>query len=502
MKTKTKYSRTAGVLMPITMLHGPYGIGTLGAEAYQFVDFLKSAGFSAWQILPIENVGAGFSPYSGVSSFAGEPMLIDPRMLLEMGLISKGELRERSLGMSINTVDYELVMEKQQKLLRSAYSRLNDNKYLKYKPFWLDDYATYMALRQHFGKKAWYEWPNAALRNRDKDELKTACAELSSEIKFHSFVQWLFDKQWQKLKNYCAERGVAIIGDMPYYVSADSAEVWTRKELFDADDSGNVPAVGGAPPDYFMPEGQCWGNPVYNWSSMKADGYKWWIKRIEGALQRYDVIRLDHFRGFESFWRIPAASLDARDGVWKKGPGMSFFKTLKEALGDLPLIAEDLGDIDEPVEKLLEKTGFRGMSIVQFGFLGDKRHLPHRLTEHKIAYTGTHDNTTLLAWMFEMREEERNRALFYLGFNGDWTIGGPNCEINKAWIRELYSSAASLVIVPIQDLLGYGADTRTNIPGTPEGNWNFRIRAEALDEIDTAYYYALCEATERNGGVG
>ena len=483
--------------MPITMLHGPYGIGTLGSEAYEFVDFLKAAGFSAWQVLPVERVGAGFSPYSGVSSFAGEPMMIDPTMLLDMELITQKDIDERCADMNVNEVNYELVVHKQQKVLWKAYSKLEDRIYLKYKPPWLSDYTTYMAIKQHFDKKPWYQWPHAALKNRDKTELRRACAELNAEIEFHSFCQWLFDRQWKKLKAYCAKSGISVIGDMPYYVSADSAEVWTRRELFDADDNGVVPAVGGAPPDYFMSEGQCWGTPVYNWTKMKAEGYKWWINRIKGALERYDVLRLDHFRGFESFWRIPSSTGNARDGAWKKGPGMAFFKALKEELGDLPIIAEDLGDIDEPVEKLLEKTGFRGMSIVQFGFLGDKRHLPHRLSEAKIAYTGTHDNTTLLAWMYEMREEERNEALFYLGFKGDWGAGGSKSEINKAWIRELYTSAASMVIVPVQDLLGYGADTRTNIPGTPDGNWKFRIRAEALREIDTAFYRALGEATER-----
>jgi 4-alpha-glucanotransferase len=488
------------------MLHGPFGIGVLGDEAYQFVDFLKAGGFRAWQILPVERTGAGFSPYSGVSSFAGEPMLIDPRLFLDMGLISQEELIERARGMDTHSVNYELVLEKQQKLLRLAFSRIKEEPsfekpYLRYNPFWLSDYALYMVLKRRYDQKPWYEWFDADLRKRNPQALKRAAAEYSDEIEYHSFVQWIFNRQWTKLKKYCAQNEISIVGDMPFYVSADSAEVWSSRELFDADENGKVPAVGGAPPDYFTTEGQCWGNPVYNWKLMKQEGYRWWISRIEEALKRYDIMRLDHFRGFESYWSIPSETMDARDGVWKNGPRLSFFRELKRALGDVPIIAEDLGDIDEPVERLLEKSEYRGMSVLQFGFLGDTRHLPHMMTEKKIAYTGTHDNTTLLAWMHEMWQPEREKALFYLGFEGDWTKGGPNCEINKAWIRVLYLSGASLVIVPIQDLLGYGADTRTNIPGTPQGNWRFRIAEEALWQIDTGFYNALCRIAERDNSA-
>ena len=380
------YNRSSGVLLPISMLHGPYGIGVLGKEAYQFVDFLKAGGFRAWQILPVERTGGGFSPYSGISSFAGEPMLIDPRMLHEKGLISKEELYERAQGLDIHSVNYEVVVEKQQKLLRLAFSRINkqqssERPYSRYKPFWLSDYALYMVLKRRFDQKPWYEWTSPNLRVRDTQALKRAAEEHESDIEFHSFVQWIFNEQWTKLKKYCAKNGISIVGDMPFYVSKDSAEVWANRELFDADENGKVTAVGGAPPDYFMADGQCWGNPVYNWKLMKEDGYRWWISRIQEALKRYDVLRLDHFRGFESYWSIPSETMDARDGVWKNGPRMSFFRELKRALGDVPIIAEDLGVIDEPVEKLLEKSGFRGMSVLQFGFLGDTRHLPHMMTE-------------------------------------------------------------------------------------------------------------------------
>ena len=314
---------------------------------------------------------------------------------------------------------------------------------------------------------------------------------------FFRFVQWLFDLQWQKLRRHAETRGIALIGDMPIYVSDDSADVWSRREWFKADADGNFPIVGGAPPDYFNPGGQRWGNPVYNWSRLRRDGYTWWIERMQAAMARFDLIRLDHFRGFDRYWAIPADCPDGSEGTWTRGPGMALFRAMERVLGKLPIIAEDLGVIDDGVEALLQKSGFPGMRVLQFGFDGDGKHLPHQCTENTIAYTGTHDNTTLLAWMFEMDEAMRERALFYLGFNGDWTAGGMACPINQAWIRTLYQSPAPLVVIPIQDILGYGADTRTNIPGTVTGNWRFRIRSCALQEIDRAYYQALARAYDR-----
>jgi len=483
------------------MLHSPFGIGVLGVETFEFIDFLKSSGFHAWQILPVEHTGMCHSPYNCVSAFAGEPMLIDPRMLLDMELVTADELSERAADLSIDHVDYELIREKQHTLLRLAFSRLEDEPYSGFNPFWLDNYSIYMAIKDRFGDIPWFEWPDEDLRSHDEQAIDRAKEVLRDEIAFHKFVQWLFNEQWLKLKEYAAKHEVSIIGDMPIYVSGDSAEVWSRRVLFDADSDGNFKAIGGVPPDYFNPDGQLWGNPVYNWSLMKSNGYEWWINRVKAVLERYDIVRLDHFRGFESYWRIPADATSAKEGKWVKGPGMSLFKALEESLGDLPLIAEDLGDIDNDVKNLLKDSGFRGMSVLQFGFLGDETHLPHSYNKYSIAYTGTHDNTTLLAWMFELAPEDRRRALFYLGFTGEWSAGGPNCAINKAWIRILFMSTASLVIIPIQDLLGYGADARTNIPGTPEGNWRFRIRAEALRQIDSGFYAAINKAYRRDNSA-
>jgi len=498
MQSTKKYSRSAGVLLPMTMLHGPFGIGVIGAEAYDFIDFLHDAGFRAWQVLPLENTGICFSPYKCVSAFAGEPMLIDPRMLLDMGLVTQEEMSERTLGMSDGFVDYELVRAKQWTLLWAAYLRLDGKPYSKYKPFWLDDYALYMAIKHHFDYVPWFEWPDKGLRCYEKAALKKARDDLILDVEFHKFVQWLFNEQWLKLKRYAENRGISIIGDMPFYVSEDSVEVWSRRELFNADEDGNFLAVGGCPPDHFNEDGQLWGNPCYNWKLMKEDGYKWWISRLKYAIERYDLVRLDHFRGFESYWRIPAKATTARKGKWVKGPGLSIFKAMSAALGQLPVIAEDLGDIDDKVELLMKNTDFRGMHVLQFAFFGDDYHLPHNFSQYSVAYTGTHDNNTFLAWLFELQPDVRERALEYINFKGDWSVGGPNCEIIKAWVRALFMSGASLVIVPIQDLLGYGADTRTNIPGTPDGNWRFRISDGAVGQIDKGYYAALCRTFFRD----
>lgn len=502
MKIKHKYPRSSGVLLSIPMLHGPYGIGVLGEEAVEFLDFLCEAGFHAWQVLPVEHTGDSFSPYTCVSAFAGEPLLIDPRMLLEMDLITADELSWRAEGLSEDFVDYALVREKQISLLRTAFSRLTGRPYSGFRPFWLEDYSLYMALKEKFGNQPWYDWPDEGLRNHSTEAVKLAKKDMSEEMRFYRFVQWLFAEQWHSLKEQAESRGVSIIGDMPFYVSRDSVEVWSKRRQFDIDSEGEFVAVGGAPPDYFNPDGQLWGDPVYNWRLMQNNGYRWWIDRVKAALERYDIIRLDHFRGFESYWRIPANAESAKEGAWEKGPGLPLFKAMKQSLGDMPVIAEDLGDIDEDVVSLLHKTGFRGMRVLQFGFMGDELHLPHNFPEDCVAYTGTHDNTPLLDWTLGLAPEDRDRSLFYVGFEGDWTAGGPNCAINTAWIRTLFANPASLVIVPIQDLLGYGGDTRTNIPGTSDGNWRFRIRYGVLSQINAGFFTALNKVTCRTGNRG
>ena len=495
-----KYPRTSGVLLPIPMLYGPFGIGVLGDEALEFIDFLSNAGFHAWQVLPVEHTDLSFSPYACVSAFAGEPMLIDPRMLFDMGLVTEEDLSERASGVSDGRVNYELVREKQRTLLKAAFQKLDGKPYSDYKPFWLGNYALYMAIRHHYGDIPWYKWPDESLRRYDKAAIKDAKSKFADEINFYRFVQWLFYLQWQRIKEHAASRGVSIIGDMPFYVSGDSVEVWSAQNLFDSDQDGNFLAVSGTPPDYFHPDGQHWGNPIYNWKLMKKNGYKWWVKRFKAAIERYDQVRIDHFRGFDTYWRIPSDVPLASNGHWVNGPGAAFFKVIEASLGstDLPFIAEDLGRNYGNVKKLLVDTGLRGMRVIQFGFFDDEKHIPHNITEDYVAYTGTHDNNTLLAWLFSLSPEDRDRALFYVGFEGDWTVGGPNCAVIKAWIRALFTSGASLAVVPIQDLLGYGGETRTNVPGTAEGNWRFRIGRETLGQIDSAYYNALIKVTGRD----
>ena len=475
----------------------------MGIEAKEFIDFLGRAGFHSWQVLPVEHTGSCNSPYSGMSAYAGEPMLIDPRMLLEMGLITEDELHERMHDMNDTYVEYEIIREKQWKLLKTAYNRNTDKSYTIYNPFWLEEYALFISIKQHFDNEAWFNWKDAGLRSRDEKTLEEYRQKLSEEIEFNKFVQWLFNVQWKILRDYAAERKISIIGDMPIYVSADSAEVWSRLELFDGDKDGNFAAIGGVPPDYFTPDGQCWGNPIYNWELLKSENYEWWINRMKASLERYDVVRLDHFQGFKSYWRIPGDALTAKKGTWAEGPGMSLFSKLEEELGDLSLsiIAEDLGLIEKEVQEFFEESGFRGMRVMQFGFMGDEYHLPHNYPEGSAAYTGTHDNTTLISWFFDLSHEDREKALFYTGFMSDWTIGGPDSPIIKTWMRLLFSTSASLAVVPIQDLLGYGADTRINTPGTADGNWRFRIREGVLDEIDTAYYMQLHKTFQREDPV-
>ena len=495
--------RSAGVLMPLTMLPGPFGIGVLGAEARAFVDLLKDGGFSLWQMLPVEHLGESFSPYKCVSAFAGDPMLIDPRWLLSQGWVTEAELDARCVGMIDHSVNYEMVYDKQMVLLRAAFARLPErvrDEISRFQPFWLDEYALYMAIKEQYDLKPWYDWPDEELRAYDLETIERVRRGHRSMISFYRFVQWAFDAQWTALKAYAAGRGVKLVGDIPFYLSEDSAEVWSHREMFALNEKGEFLAVAGAPPDYFTPEGQRWGNPVYHWDYMERQGYRWWTQRMQTALARFDYVRMDHFRGFESYWSIPAECASATEGKWVKGPGAKLFAAMTRTLGPMPVIAEDLGVIGPEVEALLAETGFPGMKVLQFGFLGDERHLPHRYEAGEVAYTGTHDNTTLLAWMYELREEDREKALFYCGYEGDWSQGGPNCGISKAWIRLLYQSKAGTVIVPIQDLLGYGGDTRTNTPGVPEGNWRFRVSTDALAQIDKGFYRRLADMTERTGG--
>ena len=487
--------RCGGVLMHISSLPGKYAIGTLGKEARQFVDFLSECGFKMWQVLPVGPCDSYNSPYSGKSAFAGNIYFIDPETLHEKKLLTDEELSE-CVSDNIYISDYEFLRKTREIIFRKAFSRLDEkaNKsitdFSKSNP-WAEDYALFCALKKENGELPWYEWEKG-LKFREKKAISEAKKRLEKEILFHSFLQYEFFSQWNSLKEYANEKGVGIIGDMPIYLSHDSADVWANPHLFTLDEDMCIKDCAGVPPDYFCEEGQKWGNPLYNWNNLKKEDYSLWKDRIGHALKLYDAVRIDHFRAFSAYWSIPAGE-KATKGKWIKGPGMKFFRYIKSLYPDANIIAEDLGDIDDNVRKLVKSTGFPGMGVMQFAFITDDNtpHLPHNYTENTVGYTGTHDNNTILGWLWESDEKARNYALDYCNFSGDWGQGGAYSGSVRAIIRTLWQSGAAMTIVPIQDLCGFGADTAMNHPGIAEGNWQFRITEEALSSIDKEFLKKL-----------
>ena len=487
--------RCGGVLMHISSVPGNYMIGTLGKGAYDFVDFLSESGFGVWQVLPVGPCDEYNSPYSGRSAFAGNYLFIDPEILFERGLLTKDEL-DMCRSDNIYTTLYDELKETRKALFRKAFARLNDEErervtqFVKENP-WSEKYALFCALKAENGGKPWIEWEKS-LRFRKCAAIKEAEQRLSEEIFFNEFLQCEFFSQWKKLKDYANSKGIGIIGDMPLYLSHDSADVWFNPEMFLLDEDLCVKNCAGVPPDYFCSDGQKWGNPLYNWENMKKDGYSLWLSRIGHALNMYDAVRIDHFRGFSAFWSIPAEE-SAKDGHWEKGPGMDLFSRVKTTYKGAEIIAEDLGDIDEDVIKLVKETGFPGMGVMQFAFISgeDNPHLPHNYTKNTVAYTGTHDNTTILGWLWESNETARGYALDYCGFTGDWGEGGAHSAPIRSIIRTLWRSGAICTIVPVQDLCGFGGDTCMNHPGTAEGNWSFRLTNQALASIDRDFYKSL-----------
>lgn len=479
--------RKAGVLLHISSLPGPFGIGVFGEEARRFADRLAQMGFHYWQILPLGTLDSGNSPYAGDSAFAGNFLFIDPRGLAEEGLVSEADVADGLYPGSPHTVDYGFVFRAREALLRKAF-------------------ANFRAARQRFSALAeeiarfekaqrWllpYAAYAAQKNGRGGDE---------AEQQYGIFVQYLFFRQWTALKAYINKKGIRIIGDMPIYVAADSCDVRTEPELFRLDPATGEPVqTAGVPPDYFSEDGQLWGNPLYDWKEMARRGFGWWRKRIAYALQLYDVLRIDHFRGLAEYWAVPAGAETAKEGHWEDGPGMALFEALRGLYEDGALIAEDLGVFGEKVRDLLKQTGVSGMRVVQFGFDGTKGnlHLPHCYPENCIAYTGTHDNNTLLGWLWEAPAAERDFMLRYCGFRGEnWGEGGSRSPACRAVIETVWRSAARIAVVPVQDMCGFGSDTRMNIPGVSEGNWRFRIDRKALDGIDAAYFAELNALFER-----
>ena len=464
--------RKSGILMHISSLPGPWGIGTMGKQAYEFVDFLQAAGQSYWQILPLSPTGYGDSPYQAFSTFAGNHYLIDPELLRQQGLLTDAELAIFHWG-SGHRVDYGKLYEDREKLLQLAYRRFQPDEgyaeFVKKNEWWLKDYALFVALKRKFGGQSWSNW-TLGLMMRIDASLQAYHREMTDVISFHCFLQYQFHLQWRELKQYANERGIRIIGDVPIYVPLDSADVWANPELFQLDINRRPKMVAGCPPDSFSADGQLWGNPLYNWEKMKATGYQWWIQRLAAAAELYDVVRLDHFRGFESYWAIPARDRTAVGGCWMPGPGMDFIGAVKQALPDTQFIAEDLGYVTPEVRQLQLDSGYPGMKVLEFAF--DSReegnYLPHLYPVNSVCYTGTHDNVTLKQWFDEAGEADVAEARAYLGLHeaeGDvWGM-----------IRGAMSSISRLCVVQMQDYLELGREGRMNQPGTLSNqNWTWR----------------------------
>lgn len=465
--------RKSGILMHITSLPGPYGVGTMGKQAFAFVDFLHQAGQQYWQVLPLTPTGYGDSPYQSCSSYAGNHYMIDLDLLAEEGLLTYRELQEISWGEQPTRVDFGRLYENRLSVLRKAFERFAENQqfrqFLEDNASWLSDFALYMALKDRFGGAPWYQWPNP-LKFREESAMEAAASELNKEIHFYCFVQYLFYKQWGQLRDYAHANGVKIIGDVPIYVPYDSVEVWREPQHFQLDENLAPTAVAGCPPDAFSEDGQLWGNPLYRWERMKEDGYQWWMHRLAAAGKLYDVVRLDHFRGFEAYWSVPFGDETARNGRWIQGPGLDFVNAVKEKLPQISLIAEDLGFLTQEVLDLRDACGFPGMKVLGFAF--DSRepsdYLPHTYPRNSVCYTGTHDNMTMRQWFETAPADAVAYAREYMALSE---------EEGLVWgvVRTAQSCVSDLCVIPMQDLLDLGGEARMNFPGTTTGsNWTWR----------------------------
>ncbi len=497
MKT-TKIQRASGVLLNISSLPSEFGIGCFSHDAETFSDLIADMGFSWWQVLPITTIGWGNSPYSGLSTYAGNSLYINPYVLLNQGLLTENELREAKFFGEPYLADYDFARNNSSKFLHLAFARINneyqkqiDNFYEQEK-YWLRDYALFMALSESRGS-IWRNW-EAPLKFRDKKALENAEIEYKHSIAYYIFEQFEFFKQWKQLKSQVNKRGIRIIGDLPFYVSTDSVDVWANPQNFQLDENLNPVAVAGVPPDSFASDGQIWGNCLYNFKAMENDGFSWWRKRILHCEKLYDALRLDHFRAFYNYFSIPACDTHtAVNGHWEEGAKDKLLDLIKSDAPDYLFIAEDLGLIDDGCREYIDNCEFPTMRVFQFGFdYHDSPHIPYRYTPDTVAYSGTHDNNTLLGWLYELNDGTREYALKYCGFSGaGWGAGGPQCESTKAILKTLIASASSLVVFPLQDMLGYGTDTRMNVPGVAEGNWKYRLPYELLHTVDRDYFLEI-----------
>lgn len=468
--------------MHVSSLPGDYSIGSFGKNAKEFIDFLKGMGFTYWQVLPFGLVDACNSPYQSYSAFGGNPYFVDLESLRDEGLITNEEL-ESQKQQTPYSAEYVRLYHTRVGILEKAAERAKNRaeieQYIEANPY-LAAFCKFMALKAANDQAPWFAWEN---ENYDEKVLFT-----------WKFIQYKFFTQWAEIKRYANERGVKIIGDVPIYVSLDSADVWSNKELFALDEENKPKCVAGVPPDYFCADGQLWGNPIYDWDKMKEDGYKWWQDRMKHMFSMFDGVRIDHFRGLESYWAVPGNAETAREGEWKKGPGMELIRKIHEIQGENFVIAEDLGDITKEVIDLVNESGFPGMRVFQFAFIneGDTPHLPHHYEGNSVVYTGTHDNNTLLGYLWELDDYNRRRMLEYCGYtDSNWEAGYDSI------LRTMFLSHAGLLILPIQDLLGYGSDTRLNIPGKADGNWQFRVTKEQLFSINQEKFKRLNDLYKR-----
>ena len=478
-------NRAAGILMPISSLPSEYGIGCFSKSAYEFVDWLKKAGQSYWQILPLGPTSYGDSPYQSFSTFAGNPYFIDLDTLIEEGVLTKKECDAVGWGRAKGSIDYKKIYEGRYPLLRKAYERSKVQENTEYQKFveenswWLSDYALFMAVKDRFGGVEWKQWADD-IKLRWGPAMDYYREELYFDIEFQQYMQFKFYEQWMKLKAYANKKGIQIIGDIPIYVAMDSADTWAHPELFQLDEE-NVPvAVAGCPPDGFSATGQLWGNPLYRWGYHRETGYQWWLSRLSYVFRLYDVVRIDHFRGFDEYFSIPYGAETAVDGHWEKGPGIELFWRVREALGEKPVIAEDLGYVTDTVRDLVRDSGFPGMKVLEFAF--DSRdsgcandYLPHNYPENSVAYTGTHDNETLVGWWGSISKEEQKLTREYL-----CDTYTPEKELYKSLISLVMRSAAKLCVIPMQDYLGLDNRYRMNTPSTVGTNWKWRIRKNQL----------------------
>ncbi len=505
-----RHPRASGILFHPTSLPGRFGIGDFGPAALEFVNVLAETGQRWWQILPVGPTGYGNSPYQSYSSYAGNPLLISPDLLAEEGLLTADDWADYPVFPE-GRVDFDAVIAAKETLFRRAFTRFEPKdrdfkKFVSGHSQWLDDFTLFMALKQSHGGAPWYDW-EPSLVSRDPAALAKARKTLAASIRYYQFLQYAFDRQWRAIRAACEARKIGLIGDLPIFVAHDSADVWARPDLFWLDDRGRPTCVAGVPPDYFAATGQLWGNPLYRWEMHAAEGFAWWIDRLKAQLDRVDLVRLDHFRGFEAYWEVPAGAATAEGGRWVLGPGAAFLEAIRDGLGGLPIVAEDLGDITAEVLQLRDQFDLPGMRVMQFGLNGEpgtEFHLPYTYIHHCLAYTGTHDNETTVGWFTAPSKNatpaERAALKAHRAY-GLRVLGAKTANAHWAVIRAVLGSVADTVIVPLQDILGLGTEARMNVPGRPRGNWAWRLPLGPLPKMELETFADLTAVTGRWNGT-